>query len=109
MSHTLSLHTAPDVPVEAEVIGPDRLAGLSASKVAAFPVQSGNRQARAGELFRVSGKGDGEVRVARDVADHAVACLLSPAGGAPRRPPAGKYGLIPLAGLWILEKGHIFG
>ncbi len=41
---------------------------------------------------------------ARDVADHAIACPLSSAGGAPRRPPAGKIGLILLIGLWILEK-----
>lgn len=67
MSQTLSLHTAPDVPLEAEAIGPDRLAGLSPSRVAALPVQSGNRPARVGDFFRVSGRGDGEVRMEGDL------------------------------------------
>lgn len=54
----LSLHTLPDVPLEAEVISPDRLKGLSESEAAALPVYHGNRNVSLGEFFSVSGSVD---------------------------------------------------
>jgi formylmethanofuran dehydrogenase subunit C len=63
----LSLHTAPDVPLEAEVINPDRLASLDESEISALPVFHGNLQAKVGDFFRISGKGGGEIRLSGDL------------------------------------------
>jgi formylmethanofuran dehydrogenase subunit C len=69
MSLTLTLHTAPEVPLEAEALVPERFAGLSAAAVAAVPVLFGNQQAPLGEFFRVGGQADdGELRVVGDAA-----------------------------------------
>lgn len=55
------------IPVEAECLTPDHLAGKTAAEVAALPVQHGNRQVPLGEFFTVEGDaGDGEVRIAGD-------------------------------------------
>lgn len=54
----LSLHTLPEVPLEAEVIAPDHLSGLSETEVAALPVYHGNRKVELGDFFSVSGKLD---------------------------------------------------
>ncbi len=50
----LSLHTQPDVPLETEVISPDRLAGKTAQEVAALPVFHGNRALQLGDFFDIS-------------------------------------------------------
>lgn len=57
----------PPLPLEAEAITPDRIAGLSEREVAALTVQVGNAAAPLGDLFRVKGKGSDEVRIAGDV------------------------------------------
>lgn len=67
MSITLTLQTISTVPVEAEVISPDRLTGLSAAEIAALPVQHGNQKAALGDFFRVSGSSNGEVRLEGDL------------------------------------------
>jgi formylmethanofuran dehydrogenase subunit C len=55
------------IPVEAECVTPDNLAGKSAAEVAVLPVQHGNAQAPLGEFFRVEGDaGDGEVVIEGD-------------------------------------------
>jgi formylmethanofuran dehydrogenase subunit C len=64
----LTLHTAPEVPLEAEAINPDRLAGLGAAAAAALPVHHGNRLAALGDFFRLAGTCDGEVRLEGDLA-----------------------------------------
>ncbi len=64
---TLALHTAPEVPLEADVISPDKLNGLGAADVAALPVHHGNRKVELGEFFRVEGKADGEIRLEGDL------------------------------------------
>jgi formylmethanofuran dehydrogenase subunit C len=43
------------IPVEAECLTPDQLAGKSASEIAILPVQHGNRQEPLGEFFAVAG------------------------------------------------------
>ena len=53
MTLTLTLREQPDVPLEAEVLTPDRLAG--AEDVAALPLWHGNERTRVGEFFAVSG------------------------------------------------------
>lgn len=67
MALTLVLRTAPEVPLEAEVIGPDRLGGLSAAQVAALPIHYGNQQVNLGEMFEVSGQGDGTIEIQGDL------------------------------------------
>ena len=63
----LTFHHRPEVPIEAEVITPERLAGLSQSEVSALPLQYGNERVPLGELFRVSGHYEGEIRVEGDL------------------------------------------
>jgi formylmethanofuran dehydrogenase subunit C len=52
----LRLQTRPDVPLEAEVISPDRLAGKSAAEVAALPIYHGKEQVSLGDFFAVTGQ-----------------------------------------------------
>jgi len=55
------------IPVEAECIVPDRLAGKTAREIAELPVQHGNARAPLGEFFRVEGDaGDLTVILAGD-------------------------------------------
>src|SRR5919198_505741 len=64
MTLTLTLREQPDVPLEADVLTPDRLA--DADDVAALPVWHGNERTRVGEFFAVSGAGD-DVRLEGDL------------------------------------------
>ena len=56
MTLTLTLREQPDVPLEAEVLRPDRLAGASREEIEALPVWHGNERTRVGEFFAVSGR-----------------------------------------------------
>jgi formylmethanofuran dehydrogenase subunit C len=67
MSLDLTLHTAPSVPLEAEVLTPERLDGMGDAEVAALPVMHGNQRATVGDFFTVRGDGDGELRLAGDL------------------------------------------
>lgn len=51
----LKYHGTTTVPVEAECITPDHLAGKSVAEISALPVQHGNAQAPLGEFFHVEG------------------------------------------------------
>jgi len=68
MSLTLTLHTEPEVPLEAEALVPERFEGMAAAQVAAVQVLYGNQQASLGEFFRVGGQPDGELRIVGDAA-----------------------------------------
>jgi formylmethanofuran dehydrogenase subunit C len=68
VSLTLTLTNAPEVPLEADAISPDRFEGMSAAQAAAMAVLHGNRRAQVGDFFRVEGRGDGELRVVGDCA-----------------------------------------
>ena len=66
----LSLHTLPEVPLEAENISPDALKELDESAAASLPVYHGNRKVTVGDFFKVTGKvdsGDGLVEVEGDL------------------------------------------
>jgi formylmethanofuran dehydrogenase subunit C len=65
---TLTLREAPAAPVRAEVLCPDRLAGLSRLEIERLELWHGNRPAAVGELFAVSGAGAQDVRVDGDLA-----------------------------------------
>lgn len=63
MSVRLTLREQPAVPLEADVLVPERLAGRSRGEIEALSVWHGNRRERVGDFFTVSGPGDDEVRV----------------------------------------------
>src|SRR5919198_162216 len=66
MTLTLTLREEPIVPLEAEVLWPDRLAGSGGEEIEALPVWHGNERTRVGEFFAVSGAGD-DVRLEGDL------------------------------------------
>src|SRR5919202_7145333 len=66
MTLTLTLREEPAVPLEAEVLRPDRLAGASRDEIEALSVWHGNERTRVGEFFAVSGAG-GDVRLEGDL------------------------------------------
>src|ERR687895_2656002 len=85
MTLTLTLREEPVVPLEAEVLCPDRLAGASREEIEALPVWHGNERTRLGEFFAVSGAGDdvrleGELRRVRFVGAGMTAGRLTVAG-----------------------------
>jgi formylmethanofuran dehydrogenase subunit C len=63
---TLALREQPVVPLEADVLCPDRLAGASRAEIETLPVWHGNERTRVGEFFSVSGAGD-DVRLEGDL------------------------------------------
>jgi len=65
---TLTLRTAPTVPLEADVLSPDRLSGVSALEAAKLTVVHGNQRADLGEFFQVGGAADGELHLTGDLA-----------------------------------------
>lgn len=67
MSLQLELHTRPDVPLEAHVLCPDKLAGMDAGEVEKQPVYHGNRTQVLGDFFRVRGRGNGELVIEGDL------------------------------------------
>lgn len=63
----LTYISATTIPVEAECITPNTLAGKTAAEIAALPVQHGNAPAPLGEFFRVEGDaGDEQIIVEGD-------------------------------------------
>lgn len=68
MSLELTLHTAPEVPLEADALSPDRLAGLDVAAIGKLTIFHGNRECPLGEFFKVSGSADGVIHVHGDLA-----------------------------------------
>src|SRR3954466_5789266 len=66
MTLTLTRREQPVVPLEAEGLCPDRLAGARRGEIAALPVWHGSERTRMGEFFSVSGAGD-DVRLEGDL------------------------------------------
>lgn len=67
MALTLSLTTEPSVPLEAPVISPARIAGLSEPEIASLPVIHGNEQLQVGDFFAVRGQADAEIHIEGDL------------------------------------------
>jgi formylmethanofuran dehydrogenase subunit C len=67
MTLTLTLREQPTVPLEADALCPDRLAGASRQQIEALPVWHGNERTGLGEFFAVSGAGEDDVRVEGDL------------------------------------------
>ena len=68
MTLTLTLREQPDLPLGADDLVPDRLAG--ADDVGALPLWHGKERARVGDFFAVSGAGD-DVRLEGDLSPRA--------------------------------------
>ncbi len=67
MSLKLSLHTKPDVPLEADVICPSKLNGANETAIAALTVFHGNNQTTVGDFFTVKGQCNGEIHIEGDL------------------------------------------
>ncbi len=67
MGLNLTLHTLPEVPLEAELISPERFIGLSETAISAIKVQHGNQPATVGDFFNVQGKGNGVIHMEGDL------------------------------------------
>ena len=67
MSLELSLHTRPEVPLEAELLTPDMTLGMDSDAVSGMAIRHGNRQVTVGEFFKVKGKGEGQLHLAGDL------------------------------------------
>jgi len=67
MSIKLTLHTQPDVPLEAEVICPDTLAKLTTNEIERQPVQHGNQPVSIADFFTVSGEKNDKLEVYGDL------------------------------------------
>ena len=52
----LRLHTAPKVPLEAELVSPDRLADMDHEAICALPIYHGKRPMRLDQFFEVTGE-----------------------------------------------------
>jgi formylmethanofuran dehydrogenase subunit C len=65
---TLTLKQQPSVPLEAESISVDVVAGLSHDGVRALPVYLGKRQCRLEDFFEVDGAGSEEIEIRGDAA-----------------------------------------
>lgn len=57
----LSLHTQPQVPLEAETLSPDAFMGLTEIEVAALPVYHGNELVSLGDFFTITDQDDKEL------------------------------------------------
>lgn len=68
MSLELTLHTRPRVPLEAEVLSPQRLQSLGPAEIEKAPVYHGNEAVPLAEFFRVSGTAGEELHLHGDLA-----------------------------------------
>jgi formylmethanofuran dehydrogenase subunit C len=64
----LTLKEPPSVPLEAEVLSPDVLGGLTRDAVRALPVFLGKRQRRLDDLFTVEGEASDQIEIRGDAA-----------------------------------------
>ena len=63
----LKYHSTTTVPVEAECLTPDGVAGKTAAEIGAMLLQHGNAQAPLGDFFSISGDaGDGDLTLEGD-------------------------------------------
>jgi formylmethanofuran dehydrogenase subunit C len=63
---TLTVKEQPMVPLEAEVLAPDAMAGLAHDAIRALPVFLGKRQRRLDDFFEVEGAGGDELEIRGD-------------------------------------------
>jgi formylmethanofuran dehydrogenase subunit C len=64
----LTLKDQPPVPLEAEILSPDHVAGLDMPEIRALPVFLGKRQVRVDDFFTVEGEPGDEIEIRGDAA-----------------------------------------
>jgi formylmethanofuran dehydrogenase subunit C len=64
----LRLKVSSPIPVEADCLSPDRLAGLTRDQVRALPLFHGNKQKTVGDFFEVEGNGAETIEIEGDLA-----------------------------------------
>lgn len=67
MSLTLTLHTKPEVPVEAALISPQQLAGMNETAIAGVQLHHGNQLVCIGDFFKVAGTANGVIHLEGDL------------------------------------------
>lgn len=67
MSLKLTLHTKPEVPLEAAAISPSSLVGMNAAAITALQLHHGNQAVSLGDFFKVEGEADATVHVEGDL------------------------------------------
>jgi len=67
MALKLTLHTSPEVPLEAALINTQHLAGMNETAVAELQIHHGNHPAAVGDFFRVEGKPNGTIHLEGDL------------------------------------------
>src|SRR3954471_135682 len=67
MTTTLTLKERPHVPLEAELLTPDRIVSLGHDELRALPVVLGKRQRRLDDFFEVEGAGSEDLVIRGDV------------------------------------------
>ncbi len=67
MSLQLTLHTSPEVPLEAEALRPDTLSGMKTSQVELIKVMHGNQPCKVADFFKVNGTPNGELHLEGDL------------------------------------------
>ena len=60
---TLTLKEQPSVPLEAEVVSPDAMAGLANDAIRALPVYLGKKPCRVDDFFKVEGEANDELEI----------------------------------------------
>ena len=65
---TLTLRESPSVPLEAETLSPDVVAGLTNEQIRSLPVYLGKRQQRVDDFFAVDGEASDELMIRGDAA-----------------------------------------
>lgn len=67
MTLTLTLHTQPDVPLEAENLSPAKMNGLDSKQIAGLQLLHGNQRVAIGDFFRAAGSPGDEMRLVGDL------------------------------------------
>ena len=67
MSLKLTLHTTPEVPLEAALISPHQITGMNETAIAGIQLHHGNQHACVGDFFRVEGKANGIIHLEGDL------------------------------------------
>jgi formylmethanofuran dehydrogenase subunit C len=105
MSLDLTLHTTPVVPLEADVLTPARLAGLTSLETARLAVVHGNQPAELGEFFRVTEAAGAEVHLTGDLSRVKYIGIGMAAGNIVVHGPAGMHLGAGMSGGEIVVEG----
>jgi formylmethanofuran dehydrogenase subunit C len=105
----LRLIARPEVPLEAEVICPDRLRGLGAGEVARLPVWHGNREVALGEFFSLEGSDTSDLSVEGDLGRVKLLGAGMTFGRVVVAGPAGMHAGARMGGGELLVEGDVAG